>query len=309
MIYYFDTNIFRRYSDGTIPDAWLDRFRDLAKFRKETCAVTPITIVELGSHLSHEESEQFDVFKKAIVGINRLCKGTVLPEPDYLLKKLIVGVAPADGIGGQWEIFCNLVEKAGSLDELVKTGIEFEQRGKRYRVRIDDNIMPKFREDYEAQFLNAMWTSVITYTSPGYKDLKKLGKPGNVQDPKLRENLLAFIDGALYDKHFYGALAERCGAFLLGDADDNGVVADTLRKLCAFDTAYRWILKKIIEAGYNFEKNKNDYADIHLLIYLSHDDLVFVTNDEHLRDKVAASCTQRGRIKTFDEALAELESV
>lgn len=306
MDYYFDTNIFRRYADGTITESILQEFIDLSSRLNRKCFTTPVTVVELGSHLTELEAARFEVFKKSISGINTLCRGAVLPEPDALLRKLFLGIDLKIPEEDSWAIFCDLVCRAKTLDDLTTTGIEFKKGGKRFRGRIDSSVLPKFREDYEGRFISAMWSHVIPSTSPNYAEYKNAGHSGGIKDEEARKEIIKFIWSNQFGKYFFDTIAERCGALLIGDSQDTVELQSVLKRLCAFESAYRWILAKIAEAGYNFEKKKNDYADIHFLIYLLNENLIFVTNDNHLYDKVSEKCAQRSRIMTFDKALEEL---
>ena len=70
------------------------------------------------------------------------------------------------------------------------------------------------------------------------------------------------------------------------------------------------VLMKILEnsgQGEYSSKNKNDYNDLELLLYLGLKDHIFITNDKRLRNQVDDSCEQKKRILTFDEAVCELQ--
>ena len=99
----------------------------------------------------------------------------------------------------------------------------------------------------------------------------------------------------------YRAIAERCGIALIRPTERTPLDKLVMDELCAFMTAYKWVLNKMLESEYNYIKNKNDYIDIHLLPYLARNDMTLVTLDGRLKAKIGACSTQASRVLSIDE--------
>ena len=301
MIYYFDTNIFRSVAEGELGEDQIRRFLSALQ-STDDCQVSPITIVELASHLNDLEKDKYPKYQAAFAAIELICKGRILPGPDSFLVKHLFSIESHEDVSN-WDYFIRRILESKSLLELDSKVVEADLDGTRYLKKLSTEVLVNFREDYENNFLNDMVQHVIPHSNPGYS-MTKTG----VRDEPLRKKLLSLVDSKVFKRQFLEGLMIRVQRLSLSSielSDDD--VEKKIEGIGAFFTAYRTILRRIISTGYNYIEKKNDYADIHFLVYLMNPNFVFITHDQRLKNLVDDKCEQKGRIKSFEEALIDLE--
>ncbi len=286
----FDTNVFRDIQRGAISES--DVVRAEKRLESDQGLLSPLSLIELGSHICEEEKGRFDRYHVAIQAARRLCRGA-LPDPEAVLRRQVFQ-APPDGRGLQpAEVIdiASLIAAARSYDELVR-GQATRWQGALSRVSFNAGFLKQFREDYEAQYIEDMHRHVVDVVCPDWREKRDRGEMANLGDQATRRRLVEYLESEPFRRQFFLLQAERVGVFLIGKSawDDRA-----FQRLAPFFNAYLWILKTIINSGYNPEKNKNDFNDIHFLIYLSDPEMTLVSGDGGIARKTAGS----GRVMTF----------
>ena len=304
---YFDTNIFYDVKRGKITRKEWEEFLSKCSDKRIKCFFSPISFVEIAFHINDDERNRFDYYKDIFKIMYDACNNNVLDDPDTFLRRILAKGITVDNREVEWAELCRVIAESESYEKLITGQIT---RWKWYRARVvfHAEYLHKFREEYEQQYVSEMLSSVIDNVHPAYKELKLANKLANVQTSKLRKKLTEFLQGEEFIKALLIGMCLRAGVALLKDVGKCEFDKNSIKSLWAFFSAYQWILHKIFEAGYNFEKKKNDYNDIHLLMYLALDDICFVTSDTHLRNKVG-ECEQKSRILTLKEAMKFLDTL
>lgn len=289
----FDTNIFRDVQRGVINTK---EIKNRLKSLNATSYCSPISLIELGSHICDHEKENFQNYQKAFKAILEIC-GTALPDPDNFIRKYLFHNDSCAGLDPNETIrICQLIADAKSYDILMK-GQNVLWYGIPSIVAYKGHQAYDFRNNYEKNYINDMLNHVVLNLIPDYFEKKITGNLPKIDDSDFRKKVLNYIDSKGFSDLIYNGIALRAGVFLLKESNtiwDQNVI----EKLQAFTNAYKWIIKKIVEAGYNVEKKKNDFNDINFLLYLADPDLIFITCDNGICQKVG-SYMQSGRIKTF----------
>lgn len=292
----FDTNVFRDIQRGTITPA------DVRRASKRLASgdegfLSPLALIELGSHINDDEKADFDRYHGALKAAVNLCR-YALTDPEAILREQVFKVPPDSGRLAATETLdiCQRIAAATSYNDLV-TGQVMQWEGALARVSYNAECLKNFREDYEAEYVIEMHNSVVGLVCPDWKTKRAAAKMANIDDPEIRNKVVAFLDSLEFQNSFYKLQAERAGVTLIGESMwDN----DAFGRMKYFFEAYRWILKAIVQSGYNPEKNKNDYNDVHYLLYLADPNMVLVSRDGGIARKVAHS----SRVMTFADWLA-----
>lgn len=293
----FDTNVFRDIQRGNIDADAVARAKERLA-NGDQGLLSPLSLIELGCHITEAAKDKFDRFHVALKAASDLCSAA-LPDPEAVLRERVFGAAP-DGRGLSAEEtldITRLIARANSYDDLVN-GQTTVWQGVPARVSFNAGHLKKFRENYEAQYVEDMHEWVVGVVCPDWKEKRATGKMAVLDDEEVRKNLLGFLGSVDFMKQFFALQAARVGVQLAAGAEwDESAFA----RMKPFFDAYLWILKNIATAGYNPAKNKNDYNDIHFLLYLSDPEVVLVTRDGGTARKVGG----HGRVMTFEEWLAK----
>jgi len=305
---YFDTNFFYRIINGNIKKENLERFIDFSKKNSIKLFYTPITLTELASHINEEEKENFTYYQQIIYKIKEICSDNVLENPDHILAT-ILGVPPPKREDGRSISYLNKIKnsicEAKDYNHLIKGQVVFWD-GKLSLVKYHEDSVNKFRDNYEADWISHMHNYVVRKINPAYPEKLKLGKHPAVSDPTLRKNIIKFLNGSECKKAF--AEACYCKAMdipkeLLIGSQINSEVGKIIKRLSAYYTAYKTIMKKIVTDGYNVEKNKNDFNDLHYLIYLGlENNPILISYDNKLKEKIKGA-SQEKQFNTMEDIL------
>lgn len=301
MRFLFDTNVFRDIQRRRIKEIDVARIEEKLKAGGHIGCISPLTLIELGGHIRDEERSDFVMFRDAFRAVTRLCQQAV-HDPETFMR-LEVFLHPVDGMGldpAETLQICQAIASADTFEGLIGGQI-IPWMGVLAKVSFQAGYLDKFRTEYEAQYMADMLEHVVSTVVPDHLERRAAGKIPYIDDPSLRAKVLSFIDSDVYQSVFYRLQAARVGVALIGEQSAWDVSA--MAKLDAFGRAYRWILRRIVESGYNPAKNKNDFNDLHLLIYLAANDLHLITDDRGIARKVGVASPQSARILTIQEWL------
>jgi len=303
---YFDTNFFYNLIEEKIED---DEQIELAKFITENKIkfyYTPITFTEITSHINGEEKGKFEYYRNTLIMIKNLCGSSILENPDYILAT-ILKVPPPKRKNNESPSELNkvrdLICKAKDYEELIE-GQHLYWDGRLSIVKYQEDVVKNFRADYEAGWITDMYKFIVNAVNPRYFKRLKGGKTPRVTDMNLRQQLLDFLDSIEFKRAFVDA--SFCKAMnlpqktLIGQLSEQNV-NEIINSLSAYFTAYKTIIRKIVEEGYNVEKNKNDFNDLHFLIYLGLGNHVqFISYDNRLKEKTKGSNQEKRILKIPD---------
>lgn len=295
----FDTNIFLDIQRGTISENEVNEAkRYLEKIHAVAC-FSPLSLIELGSHFRFEEKIKFDFYHGAFKAIIKLCDIALTDHEAFMSKEVFNYQLHESLRPDETMDFCKLIADATSYDDLIKPKIK-SWNGTRSEIKFDAEFLFCLRTNYEKQYLDDMNNHVIPVLVPDFAEKKAAG---SFKDRELLKKTQKYIDSYEFEKMIYESQATRFG-ISLPNPKDIAYHQAAMEKIKAFSFAYKAVLKKIVESGYNFENNKNDYNDINFLSYLTDKEIMFVTNDQKMILKIDNSCHQLKRIKIFKEWLS-----
>ncbi len=307
---YFDTNFFDNVIKGVITKKDLSELKSFIEDNNIKPYYSPISFTEIASHISREERDQFTHYKSVLNLIKDVCVNNILENPDHVLATLLKVPPPARKEGeGPAELnkVRDLICSAKAYDELVAGKICY-WNGMLAKVKINEDYVKNFREDYEVAWVSDMYKFVLNVVNPLYLKRLRRGKSPRVTNKTHREQLIKFLDGIEFKKAFIDA--SFCKAMNLPEASlvghlDERELAELIKPLSAYFTAYKTIIKWIIERGYGIMKNKNDFNDLHFLMYLGLGDHVrFISYDDKLKEKIIG-CSQEKQVMKINDLLKE----
>jgi len=196
--------------------------------------------------------------------------------PDFILKFC----KTRDDLDKGHEV--NITNCSQNLKTLINELTKIESES--YKVKFDLNIIKDYRKYYEKKWIDSVG--------------------------EMRKKLEDFNETPTFKKLFLDALIDisaisifnsnRC-AIKLGNNWDNKTVNEKLKPLDALYTCYKHLINKGLTGGVK----RNDFNDLHLLVYLGYG-FHFITNDNKLTETIKFS-SQRKQIMTFDEAFAAIQ--
>ena len=227
---------------------------------------SPISVVEIASHINYNEKDRFHEFKNYLDEILKL-KVSELPDPDAHIKHVILfnGKAPYPT---QYTDIVKSITKARDFDSLDK-GYIARVNGVVSKIKVKTSYINDLRNKYETDFIKDVLNHI-----QGRNSVKVTFK-GMTRANKIK--LFKFLDSEEFSILLYITLCRRCGVFLLGDksvANDNVAI----NKLQPFIKGYANYIKMSV-SGLNPQKRKNLYNDLMFLLYLINDEVSLITKD------------------------------
>lgn len=305
---YFDTNIFRGAAAGDIPEKDVNRLLNLLNEAGIGMYYTPISYIEIGSHIRDEEKDCFGHFQKALELTKSWCGEGILDFPEDVMARIGRVTPPSDpALVRELNDVRDVIVNAKDYDELKK-GQQMVVDGQNSLVTFNTDVIYSFREKYEVQWIADIMLAVIAQINPAYPMQKAAGKC-----PKIPVHLRKPFKGYVDSPEFRGVFAQGCLCRATGKSTNDIPIPDKpeidtiLSSLEAYFHYYKQILK-LCASGYNPQKNKNDYNDLNLLIYLGMDeDTVFVTSDTSSIVNRILGCNQGDRIFSFSQLIKLLD--
>jgi hypothetical protein len=297
----FDTNVFRDIQRGNISEGQVDSA--LEKLASQGDGYfSALSLFELGSHLDDQERENYERFRDAFRAAERLC-ARALPDPESFMGRHAFHIEPSWESINEEEVLllARLINAADTYDELAVSR-EVKLHGQMVRATFNRGFLRAFRAKVEGDYVADMYDNVANRVIPDYDLKRKQGTgPVRLNEGPERTKFLQFLQGSEMREELVRSQATR----LALDWDMiPATVEDVSNRLDAFFSAFLTILTEFLRDGYNPEKNKNDFNDIHFLSYLCDPEVVFVTQDGRARKKVSDSSPQSKRIFSFKEWLS-----
>lgn len=283
---YFDTNFFYDLANNKLSKDDLNEFGKYVDSRQIKLYYTPITFNEIVKHINDREKSRFTYYKKLLAKTHLLCGNNILDYPDRVLAQILnVSPEPVNKTTLDLNRLRDLICATGSYKLLIQTK-QFRDYKKTIKVWL--NIRKKWKRRID-RFVRGVIAS--------YNTRKKYHKSMRVTDRKMREKLLAQLHSHEFDEVCVDATLSKATNVnsngLIG-SPSSAVVKRTMKKLSAYFTTFKAIIRNIIEHGYCVQEN--DFDDVHFLIYLGlGKHIQFLTHDDKLRKKIRG-CEQAEQV-------------
>lgn len=299
----FDTNIFRDIQRKKINSNQIQKAKEKIHKHSWQAVISPLTLIELGSHINDDENDFYERYRVAFEAIVDICNST-LPDPEVFMRKKIFnhpidsnqGLSPEETLN-----ICRFIATTKKYEDLTNGKI-MTWNDIPSRIILKTGYLKQFRDEYEQQYISDMQNFVLDRIVPNHNSIRANGMMPCIKDKNILTSFNKFIDSVEFENTFYKFQAVRVNVLLIGSDFSSVWDKNVKAKLSDYCSAYKWIIKKIAEAGYNPIKNKNDYNDIHFLIYLADSTLCFVTHDGGILNKIDGM-PNASRVINFQEWL------
>ena len=289
---YFDSNFFYDCFSGEISEVDLAKLDTCVAANNIRCFYSVISFIEIASHINEREKSDFSKFQALIRCIRSICNDNILPYPEMSLATILgTDLPPVEDVNG-FNNLIKLISQAPDYDTLVQGQYVEWDKGLAY-VTYNEDKLAKFRERYESLYVREMYINVIDIVNPGYYKRLAKDKPPRVTNKEELKKINAYLDSSVFKRIFLDVCY--CKVARVGIGSLVGVVGEVLAnekidKISAYFEGYKSIIRKNVNDGYSIEKNKNDYNDLHYLIYLGlSDNICFITGEKNLRKKIVNS--------------------
>ena len=224
-------------------------------------ALPPITVLELCSRIV-EEPSWFEHVRAAARAVLDL-KPATLPDPEQRMREITENVDLARQAYEHWLLILQTVAAAPDAGSL-QWG--FDDYATATHRSTDVARIAKYREDYEKQYIEDM-LKVARQINPKYDDQVLRGKETRLPTSE-QEALRKFFASGEWTGVFVTMLAYRGGTGVL--PSDEGQLAVVVKKAKYFKMAYERLgLSMFCDGARPILKRKNDYNDIHQLLYVN----------------------------------------
>lgn len=293
MKYTFDTNVFRDIQQGKITHEQVLRAKDRLRASQEVAYVAPIVLLELGSHLIEEERKYFFEIRDAFRAVRLLCsEGLGIPE-EYLREIAFGDTSLSTELGPlATRNLCLMVASAENYDDVYRPRAVAWDGGVSIRAFYKD-FLPLHRLKIENDYVQMM-NDWIALAIPDHEEKRRQGKIVSMEPGPDRDALLAFFRSDDHLEQLSRSQAIRFKAKIRDDSREFYLAA--AKKMLSYLEAINYIYRESLTAGYNIAKNKNDLSDIHFLAYLADPEMVLVTGDRGVRNKISRSNPQLKQI-------------
>jgi predicted nucleic acid-binding protein len=293
-MYILDTNaVYYLINPDWTSSAQLARLHERAASGKLRVAIPPITILELASRVV-EEPDWFAAVQSAAKAALEL-RPLSLPDPEQRMREITEGVDLAQKVHAHWLEILATMAKAPTLDAL-RQGFDDYTTATRRSANVVD--LAKYRDEYERQYLLEMG-SLVRAINPKYEEQVQKGGMTKLSKEEC-ESLRKFFVSPEWGVTFLSMLASRGGTGVIPtEAGKMGVV---VAKAKYFQDAYEGLcLSMFCDGARPNLKRKNDYNDIHQLLYLNeYSGDVLVSEDAGVLVKAGGP---KGKVISFKEFL------
>lgn len=301
-MYIFDTNAAYYLTDRTFTTTeQLARLHELAEANQLQIGLPPITVLELASRIG-EEPNWFARVKETAAALMNL-KPTPLPDPEQRMREITENIELARQSYQHWLQLIDTIARAPDLDRL-RTGFDDYATATRRSGNVAH--IATYRASYEKQYVDDM-LQLVKQINPEY-DTQLLreettGKQVVTSLPQNEQDALrAFFSSPEWIAMFVATLASRGGSGVV--PTDQGKLSVILKKAAYYRRAYESLCISMFCDGRRPSlKRKNDYNDIHQLLYVNEfadGDQVVSEDDGPCRRAGQAD----GKVITYKEFLA-----
>lgn len=292
---YFDTNFFYHLITNKFDNFTLEKFKDIIKERRIICFYTPVTFIEVAKHINKKEAGEFSYYKNVLKKIKEWCGDNIREYPDQALARSM-------------QLKERKTNDVNDLNKFRDMILDYDN----YKVLKNDYNFATFQKftaimhdtkNGWCKYLQEHIKAIV----PNYSRRIKDGMVPRLTDKNIRADIQRELESDEFkikcvEATLYKAteLNESC---LIGKASINRDIENIYKQYSAYFSAYKSITKQIIDNGYSVSKNKNDFEDVHLLIYLGYGQNVrLISYDARLKSKIIG-CKQEKQVITIKEML------
>ncbi len=280
--YIFDTNAIRYLVNPsfTTPEQ-LARITARALNGSLQIMYTPIATIELVSQIE-EDPACFVAVRDAVQALFAL-NAKALPDFEHRMWEIVADLAIPHVMYDCWPQIMECIANASSLSEL-KAGYKDYKTG--YFRQIHTKFLADFRADYEEDY-SQTWRDVLILIVPEFDQRVKSGRNTRLSRDELGR-LDQFLASAEWQASLLDIISFR-GKKPLPALDHE--VETIRRKISYFQAGFEWIVRQSAQTGLrpDLKRRKNDYNDIHLLLYINEfSKSVLVSQDKEFAKKVSA---------------------
>jgi predicted nucleic acid-binding protein len=294
-MYILDTNaVYYLINSAWTSPEQLARLQQKAHDGLLKIGLPPVTVMELATRIV-EEPSWFDQIKSATLALIDLCP-TTLPDPEQRMREIVEDINLARQSYEHWYQIIATIARAPDLESLQRGFDDYATATHRSANVIH---VATYREDYERQYVRDM-VKVVREFNPNYDD--QILKNKTTKLPQSEQNALrTFFASTEWTDTFVALLASRGGSGVI--PTDPGKLAVILAKAKYFKLGYETLgLSMFCDGARPNLKRKNDYNDIHQLLYVNeYTTDVLVSEDGGVIEKSASSS---GKSITFKQFLS-----
>jgi len=284
--YILDTNPIRYFTNRKFTTAKeLEVLLERGSTGDLRLAYTPTANIELASQIE-ELPGQFEDIREAVRHLVDM-NAEVLPDFEHRMTEIAIDGQIPSSMYAFWGEMMTCIQKAPDAKAL-RDGFD-DLTTKTHRAVYTD-FLADFRAQYEADYL-ASWSRVLNTIIPNFEDRVSAGKHTRLSKDE-QAALETFLSSSEWDDTLLAIVAHR-GKRLLPTADFE--VATVRAKVKYFREGFEWLIRKSAADGLrpNTPKRKNDYNDIHLLLYINdYTADVLVSEDKEFTKKVSCLGTK-----------------
>lgn len=290
-MFIFDTNAF--YDLATEPfRGAADMLQERGRSGTLELKFTPLAIIEIVDRLKRDPA-RFDQLKRGAT-IMHEAGAKSLPDPELRMAEIVL-----DGTAGRdrYSVWNDILHTLMTAPDAANLEQGFDDYTTGTRRSVDVTHMSQFRESTEEDYVNEL-ADLVRNFNPRYDRQVARGRAARVAPPDAA-GLEAFLGGGQWTTIFRQILEDRGGFVVPTDPGKVGVID---RKAALFKAGYEWLLRKVFVDGRHVtEERKNDYNDLHLLLYVNEfapADVV-VSSDEGVILSVARPSTRAMTLRDF----------
>lgn len=291
-MYILDTNAIRYLVNPMFTtDEQRARLLERAAADELRIRYTPIANIELVSQLE-EDPACFESVRGAVRVLLDL-RADVLPDFEHRMWEIVADSAIPRSMYEFWHEMMECLANAPSLAAL-KAGYDDYKTG--HRRQVHTKFLADFRANYEADYMR-QWRRVLQQIVPDFDARVADGHHTRLERDEVAK-LQQFLDGPEWHAIMLDIIAFRGKKPLPTKSYEIGTI---LRKIAFFQSGFEWLVRQSAKAGLrpDVERRKNDYNDIHLLLYVNEfTDDVLVSQDKEFAKKVTLP---GGRLISYDE--------
>jgi hypothetical protein len=298
MKYIFDTNIFRDIQGGAITPRQVVQAKARIYAEQSVGCVAPIVLLELGSHIVESERQYFVEIRDAFRAIRSLCsQGLCIPEE--VLRTVVFGDQSSGNEPKPQATLdlCLMVASAECFEDVYRPRAVAWDGGVDVRAW-NKEFLGRHRQKVEQLFID-MVNGWVAMAIPDHIQRRERGEVVAMRPGAERDSIIAFYKTPQHYEALTRSQAIRVKANICDDSHKFYLLAAA--KISAYLEAITYIMREVLISGYNITKHKNDLSDIHFLAYLADPEVVLVTSDRKIKNKIPASCSQASRIVSASE--------
>lgn len=258
-MYILDTNfIYYISDDNKVSEEQLNNIRRKADHRKIKFGIPPVSVIEILSRL-YEEPSLFEKIKKSCEIVLSF-KPKSIPDPNEMMIRILKNEI-LELVNGtiNWNHYLKTITLAKDFSELNGKIVAL---GSGVSREIKLEMISDFRQEYETDYIKEM-VSLAKRFNPDFDRQSLLEKPTKLSSTE-QVALNTFLNTTDWTSEIRNLVSTRAKRVLPRD------LSTIDSRIKYFRLGYEYLIKKMFCNGaYPNLKKKNDYNDLHQLIYVN----------------------------------------